>query len=84
MTSPSPLQVLMARRMLATCNPRQIREDADLTQAEMAVLVGVSASAMSRLEAGNRKPWSKTAVRWAGILAQLQAQGAIYDRAIAA
>jgi DNA-binding XRE family transcriptional regulator len=84
MTTPSPMQVVMARRKLATCNPRQIRKTAGLTQEEMGELVGVGASAMSRLEAGNRQPGSAVAVRWAAILAQLQADGAVYDHAIAA
>lgn len=84
MTQPSPMQVVIARRMLATCDPRQIRKDAGLTQEQMAEMVGVTASAMSRLENGNRTPWSTTAVRWAAILAQLQTDGAIHDRALAA
>jgi DNA-binding XRE family transcriptional regulator len=72
MTSPEPMQVVWARRVLASRDPRQIREDAGLTQEQMSELIGLTASAVSLLEAGRRKPRSETAVRWASALVLLE------------
>ena len=64
--------LVAARKRIGSGTARQIREAAGLTQADIAKLIGVGASAMSRLEAGTRAPRPETAIKWAAVLAKLE------------
>lgn len=63
-------QLLAARRR--TGRARQIREAAGYTQADLAVLMGITASAVSRLESGGRQPRADTLLRWDKALRELE------------
>lgn len=51
---------------------RQIREAAGLTQAELGEEMGITASGVSRLEGGNRRPRVETLLRWDTALRRLE------------
>jgi transcriptional regulator with XRE-family HTH domain len=70
-------------RTLATINPRRIREAAGIDQAEMGRRIGVSASGVSRLEAGNRKPSPNVADAWLKALTDLMCEKQPRQRAAA-
>jgi predicted transcriptional regulator len=76
MTSPEPMQVLRARRVLAGLDPRKIRENAEISQEQMGQMIGLTASAVSLLEAGRRKPRKETVVRWVNALMLLERETA--------
>ena len=66
-------QLIAARRKIGSgTTARQIREAAGMTQADIAEKVGVTASAMSRLEAGTRTPRPETLLRWAEVLRDIE------------
>jgi transcriptional regulator with XRE-family HTH domain len=51
---------------------RDIRQAAGYTQERVAEMVGVTQAAMSRLEAGTRKPRPETLLRWAEALVEME------------
>ena len=66
--------VAAARLGLEAMDCRAIRERAGISQTVMAEKIGVTAAALSRQEAGNRKPRAETAVRWHALLKALEVQ----------
>jgi transcriptional regulator with XRE-family HTH domain len=63
------LQLLVEARKAATSSEgRRLREAAGLTQGELAFLIGMNPSAVSRWEAGLRRPRGHGALRWARAL----------------
>lgn len=66
-------QLIAARRKVGSgATARQLREAAGMTQADIAEKIGVTPSAMSRLEAGTRKPRPETLLRWASTLNEIE------------
>jgi len=66
-------RLIAARRKVGSgATARQLREAAGLTQADVAAKIGVTASAMSRLESGARKPREETLMRWADVLQEIE------------
>jgi transcriptional regulator with XRE-family HTH domain len=63
-------QVIAARTRFDRA--RQLRETAGLTQAQLGKEMGISGSAVSRLEGGNRSPRVTTLLRWDTALRQLE------------
>jgi transcriptional regulator with XRE-family HTH domain len=50
---------------------REIREDAGITQLELAEVLGVSRAALSRWESGNREPSRRFATEYAAVLREI-------------
>ena len=69
------LELLVEARAAATTGTgRQLREAAGLTQGELAGLIGMDPSALSRWEHGLRRPRGGPAIRWARALRVLSNQ----------
>lgn len=51
---------------------KKIRQQAGLTMAQVAVVVGVDVSSVSKWESGSRKPRGEHAVKWAALLNELE------------
>jgi transcriptional regulator with XRE-family HTH domain len=65
-------EIARARRF--TADPaacRALRIAAGVSQSELAASLGVSVAAVSRWEAGQRRPRSELAIRWATTLREL-------------
>ena len=72
-TTPSDLELISyARRAAANGDARQIREDALLSQSDLARTIGTTPATVSRWEAGKRVPWGDMAVRYARVLTMLK------------
>jgi DNA-binding transcriptional regulator YiaG len=65
MTARDLLLVAEGRKLVEDGRLAEIREQANLSQAELAVACGVSAAAVSRWEAGLRRPRGRAAKRLA-------------------
>lgn len=65
-------QVARGRRAVVEGRLRRVREAAGLTQADIARAVGTTASAVSRWEAGRRRPRADAAERLGRILARIE------------
>lgn len=65
------IELARLRRLTKSGQARAIRLAADLSQQEVAQLVGVSGAAVSRWEAGIRSPRGKAALRYAQVLSGL-------------
>jgi DNA-binding transcriptional regulator YiaG len=61
------------RRLTRNGQAKAIRKNSDLSQGEIARLVGVSPAAVSRWEAGVRAPQGEAALVYARVLEELQA-----------
>jgi transcriptional regulator with XRE-family HTH domain len=66
--------LLSARNAAADGTGRRLREAAGLTQGELAGLIGMDQSQLSRWEAGLRRPRGPAAIRWARALRVLEQQ----------
>jgi transcriptional regulator with XRE-family HTH domain len=74
----SDLSLLMeARTAAGSGRGRRIRQAAGLSQAELAAVVGVSPVAISRWEAGDRRPHGAAAIAYARLLRELAEQVAL-------
>lgn len=51
---------------------KKIRQDAGLTMGQVAAVVGVGESTVSRWEGGSRKPRGEHALKWAALLNELE------------
>ena len=72
--SAEDLQLLIeVRQAIATGRAARVRELAGLSQAEVASLVGVTPAAVSRWEAGIRRPTGGQALAYARALRQITA-----------
>ncbi len=66
-----PLAAADARRWAADGTARRVREDARLTQAEVAEMTGVTPAAVAAWEAGRRTPRGQPARRYGELLRRL-------------
>lgn len=65
-------RLTLGRRIAATPGlARELRAHADLSQPDMAAVVGVDASTISRWEAGSRRPSGASGRRYLMLLAEL-------------
>lgn len=71
------LAISEMRRMFADGRAARIRQEARLTQAEIASVLGVESSAVSHWEAGRRSPRGESALRCRSLLESLAAPGAL-------
>jgi transcriptional regulator with XRE-family HTH domain len=72
MSSPGVLLLADVREALRSGAAERLRREAHLSQAEVAAELGVSPSAVSRWEAGDRLPRGRAARRYARLLAALE------------
>ena len=70
------LLVARAREMASDGRARRLRQEARLTQAEVAEVCGVKPETVTRWEAGDRTPSGEPARRFAVLLADLEARAA--------
>jgi DNA-binding transcriptional regulator YiaG len=76
-TSRQVLDLARARRLARTGDARRIRQGAGLSLADVAGVVGVDVSTLSRWETGDRRPMGRPAVAYARLLEKLsEANGA--------
>jgi transcriptional regulator with XRE-family HTH domain len=64
--------LIEARAAARSGHAARVRTAADLTQAEVARLVGVTPAAVSLWESGSRRPRGEAALRWARLLRDLE------------
>ncbi len=68
-------RLIAARKKIGSgATAREIREAAGFTQADLAHELGITASAVSRMEAGTRVPRPATLIRWAEALQRMEAR----------
>jgi len=67
----SAQDLVWVRRLVAAGQARAIRERCGLSQGEVARLLGVNASSVSRWEAALRQPQGATALAYAALLKEL-------------
>ena len=79
MTRKQLVQLADARRLLLTGEGRSIRLSSRLSQAELAVQLGVSPATVSRWESGSRRPTGKPALAYARLLSDLQTRQAFVE-----
>lgn len=66
-------RLIAARKKIGSgATARQIREAAGFTQADLAHELGITASAVSRMESGLRMPRPATLIRWAEALHKME------------
>jgi DNA-binding transcriptional regulator YiaG len=65
---PSFAKLVEVRAAVRSGKARQLRESAGISQAEVAAAIGVTPAAVSRWEAGARKPTGLAAQRYAQLL----------------
>lgn len=70
------LSLAEARKAARSGRGRAIREEACVSQAELARALGVSQATLSRWESGDRRPRGEAAERYARLLRKLEASGA--------
>jgi DNA-binding transcriptional regulator YiaG len=71
MTSKELLLLAVARKALREGQAQELRRAADLSQSEIAKIVGVRASAVCRWESGVRRPKGAAGLRYARLLETL-------------
>ncbi|MEU4558410.1 helix-turn-helix transcriptional regulator [Actinoplanes sp. NPDC023936] len=66
-------RLIAARKKIGSgATARQLREAAGFTQADLAAELGITASAVSRMESGLRMPRPATLIRWADALQRME------------
>jgi transcriptional regulator with XRE-family HTH domain len=68
MTPRDTVAIAKVRRMLADGTARARREEARITQTEMACALGVTHATISRWESGDRVPLTRYALAYASLL----------------
>jgi DNA-binding transcriptional regulator YiaG len=71
MTTDDAMLIIEARRALSDGRARALREEAGLSQSEVARTLRVTPQAVTRWETGSRTPRGDTALRYARFLARL-------------
>lgn len=61
-----------AHKKARSGDAKKIRQQAGLTMAQVAAVVGVGESTVSRWEGGSRKPRGEHALKWAALLNELE------------
>jgi len=65
------IELSRVRRLVRSGHARRIREEAQLSQGEVAKIVGVTSAAVSRWESGDRMPQGEAAIRYGELLRSL-------------
>lgn len=61
-----------AHKKARSGDAKRIRQRAGLTMAQVAAVIGVGESTVSRWEGGSRKPRGEHALKWAALLNELE------------
>ncbi|MEU7978320.1 helix-turn-helix transcriptional regulator [Micromonospora sp. NPDC049081] len=61
-----------AHKKARSGDAKRIRQQAGLTMSQVAAVVGVGESTVSRWEGGSRKPRGEHALKWAALLNELE------------
>ncbi len=77
MTNRNVLRLAGVRRAVRTGAARSIRVRSGLSQSDVARTIGVTPSAVSRWESGERLPQGEAALRYGRLLEELAAQEAL-------
>lgn len=77
MNPQNALTIARVRRMLVDGSARQHREQARITQTEVAAALGVTPATVSRWESGERTPTTRLALAYAGLLELLEHDEAV-------